>query len=104
MYRRPAPAPALRTEIICRWTTLFTHSAAYRTLYGRPPRVDPYGDAAHLIQALRDECDGPAHAGRLLAAVVDSLPESTLEDLAVTRDELWAALKAAAGLHGAGAR
>lgn len=103
MYRRPAPAPALtpaaralRTEIICRWTTLFTHSAAYRALYQRLPRVDPYGDAAHLIQTLRDESDGPAHEGHLLTAVVDSLPESTLEDLAVTRDELWAALKAAA--------
>lgn len=103
MYSRPAPAPALtpaaralRMEIICRYSILFTHSAAYRTLYRRLPRVDPYGDAAHLIRALRDECDGPAHEGHLLTAVVDSLPESTLEDLAVTRDELWAALKAAA--------
>lgn len=103
MYRRPAPAPALtpaaralRTEIICRWTTLFTHSAAYRTLYRRLPRVDPYGDAAHLIQTLRDESPARADADALLAAVVDSLPLTALEDLAVTRDELWAALKAAA--------
>lgn len=61
--RAPALTPAaraLRTEIIRRWTTLFAHSAAYRALYRRPPRVDPYGDAAHLIQALRDESDGPA--------------------------------------------
>ena len=103
MYRRPAPAPALtpaaralRTEIICRWTTLFTHSAAYRALYQRLPRVDPYGDAAHLIQTLRDESDGPAHEGHLLAAVVDSLPHYVLQELGVTADELWAALKAAA--------
>ncbi len=102
MYRRPAPAPALtpaaralRTEIICRWTTLFTHSAAYRALYQRLPRVDPYGDAAHLIAALRAEADTPAEAERALARIVASLPESTIEDLAVTRDELWAALNAA---------
>lgn len=103
MYPRPAPAPALtpaaralRTEIICRYSTLFTHSAAYRALYQRPPRVDPYGDAAHLIRTLRDESDGPAHEGRLLTAVVDSLPHYVLEELGVTADELWAALKAAA--------
>lgn len=99
MNPRPALTPAaraLRTEIVCRYSTLFTHSAAYRAMYLRLPGVDPYGDAAHLIGRLRDECDGPAHEGRLLAAVVDSLPESTLEDLAVTRDELWTALKAAA--------
>lgn len=101
MNRRPAPAltpaaQALRTEIVCRYSTLFTHSAAYRALYQRPPRVDPYGDAAHLIQTLRDESDGPAHEGLLLTAVVDSLPRYVLEELGVTADELWAALKAAA--------
>lgn len=104
MYRRPAPAPALtpaaralRTEIICRPGTLFTRMRSYRDLNpGAPLIIDPYGDAAHLIAALRDESDGPAHEGHLLTAVVDSLPESTLEGLAVTRDELWAALKAAA--------
>ena len=102
MYRRPAPAPALtpaaqalRTEIICRYSTLFTHSAAYRAMYLRLPRVDPYGDAAHLIGRLRDECDGPAQEGHLLTAVVDSLPHYVLEELGVDADGLAAALKAA---------
>lgn len=103
MNLRPAPAPTLtlaarllRREIIASPATLFTHSKAYRAFYLRLPRVDPYGDAAHLIGRLRDESDGPAHEGHLLTAVVNSLPQSTLEDLEVTRDELWAALKAAA--------
>ena len=97
MNPRLTPAArALRTEIICRWTTLFTHSAAYRTLCRRPPRVDPYGDAAHLIGRLRDECDGPAHEGHLLDAVAASIPAYVLEELGVDADSLAAALKAAA--------
>lgn len=98
MNPQPALIPAaqaLRTEIVCRYSTLFTRSAAYRTLYGRPPRVDPYGDAAHLIRALRDECDGPAHEGHLLDAVAASIPGYVLEELGVDADGLAAALKAA---------
>ena len=89
-------AQALRTEIVCRYSTLFTHSAAYRTLYRRLPRVDPYGDAAHLIGRLRDESDGPAHAGHILDAVAASIPAYVLEELGVDADSLAAALKAAA--------
>lgn len=71
MNPQPALIPAaraLRTEIVCRCSTLFTHSAAHRAMCLRPPGVDPYGDAAHLIGRLRDEGDGPAHEGRLLDA------------------------------------
>ena len=98
MNPRPTLTPAaqaLRTEIVCRYSTLFTHSAAYRAMYLRPPRVDPYGDAAHLIGRLRDESDGPAHEGRLLNAVAASIPGYVLEELGVDADGLAAALKAA---------
>ena len=92
MNPRLTPAArALRTEIVCRYSTLFTHSAAYRALYLRPPRVDPYGDAAHLIGRLRDESDG-----RILDAVAASIPAYVLEELRVDADSLAAALKAAA--------
>lgn len=86
-------ARALRTEIIARPSTLFTHTSAYRALTRRTPAIDPYGDAAHLIARLRDEA--PTDADRLLDRVVASVPHKVLEDLDVTPDELAAALKAA---------
>ena len=88
-------ARAIRTEIIARPGTLFTHSAAYRVLYQRLPRVDPYGDAAHLIAALRAEADTPAEAERALARIVASLPRAAMDDLNVTREALRGALNAA---------
>lgn len=90
------PAAArLRTEIIARPGTLFTRTRPYTDLNPAAPlTVDPYGDAAHLVRALRDESDGPAHAGRTLERVVRSLPVHVLEDLDVTPDGLLAALKA----------
>lgn len=103
MYRRPAPAPALtpiaraiRTEIICRPGTLFTRMRSYRDLNpGAPLIIDPYGDAAHLIAALRAEADTPAGAERALARIVASLPRAAMDDLNVTREALREALSAA---------
>ena len=100
MYRRPAPAPALtpaaralRTEIICRPGTLFTHSAAYRGLNpGAPLVLDPRGDAAHLAQHVRDE--SPTRGDALLTAVVASLPRRALDDMGVTAEDLTRALVA----------
>ena len=103
MYRRPAPAPALtpaaralRTEIIARPGTLFTRMRSYRDLNpGAPLIIDPYGDAAHLIAALRAEADTPADADAVLIAVVASLPRTAMDDLNVTREALRGALSAA---------
>ena len=48
-------ARAIRTEIIARPGTLFTRMRSYRDLNpGAPLIIDPYGDAAHLIAALRE--------------------------------------------------
>ena len=89
-------ARAIRTEIIARPGTLLTRMRSYRDLNpGAPLTVDPYGDAAHLIAALRAEADTPSDADRLLTAVVDSLPDSAMDDLNVTREGLTEALRAA---------
>ena len=89
-------ARAIRTEIIARPGTLFTRARPYRDLNpGAPLIIDPYGDAAHLIAALRAEADTPSDADRLLTAVVDSLPDSAMDDLNVTREGLTEALRAA---------
>ena len=89
-------ARAIRTEIIARPGTLFTRARPYRDLNpGAPLIIDPYGDAAHLIAALRARADTPSDADRLLTAVVDSLPDSAMDDLNVTREGLTEALRAA---------
>lgn len=94
MNPRLTPAArALRTEIIARPGTLFTRMRPYRDLNpGAPLTLDPRGDAAHLIQTLRDESDGPADADAALARVVASLPRSAMDDLNVTREALTEAL------------
>ena len=90
-------ARAIRTEIIARPGTLFTRTRPYRDLNpGAPLIVDPYGDAAHLIAALRAESDAPAEAERALAQIVASLPRAAMEDLNVAREGLTEALGAAA--------
>lgn len=89
-------ARAIRTEIIARPGTLFTRTRSYRDLNpGAPLIVDPYGDAAHLIAALRAEADAPAEAERALAQIVASLPRAAMEDLNVAREALREALSAA---------
>lgn len=99
MNPRPALTPAarrLRTEIICRPGTLFTRMRSYRDLNpGAPLTVDPYGDAAHLIAALRAEADTPSDADAVLARIVASVPRSAMDDLNVTREGLTEALRAA---------
>jgi hypothetical protein len=97
MNPRLTPAARrLRTEIICRPGTLFTHARPYRDLNpGAPLIIDPYGDAAHLIAALRARADTPSDADRLLTAVVDSLPDPAMDDLNVTREALREALREA---------
>ena len=94
----PRPAPALtptarrlRTEIICRWSTLFTHARPYRDLNPAVPlALDPRGDAAHLAQSVRDEA--PTDADGVLARVVASLPGHVLDDMGVTPAALTEAL------------
>ena len=89
-------ARAIRTEIIARPGTLFTRMRSYRDLNpGAPLIIDPYGDAAHLIAALRAEADTPAEAERALARIVASLPRAAMDDLNVTREALRGALNAA---------
>lgn len=89
-------ARAIRTEIIARPGTLFTRMRSYRDLNpGAPLIVDPYGDAAHLIAALRAEADAPAEADAALAQIVASLPARAMDDLNVTREALRGALRAA---------
>lgn len=79
-------ARRLRTEIICRPGTLFTHARPYRDLNPMAPLVlDPRGDAAHMVQGVRDEA--PA-----LARVVASLPGHVLDDMGVTARALTEAL------------
>lgn len=95
----PTLTPAarrLRTEIIARPATLFTPAAPYRALTRATPAVDPQGDAAHLIAAVRDAAPSRPDADARLARVADSLPAATLEELGVSADELAAALKTAA--------
>ena len=89
-------ARAIRTEIIARPGTLFTRMRSYRDLNpGAPLTVDPYGDAAHLIAALRAEADTPSDADAVLARIVASVPCSAMDDLNVTREGLTEALRAA---------
>ena len=89
-------ARAIRTEIIGRPGTLFTRMRSYRDLNpGAPLIIDPYGDAAHLIAALRAEADTPAEAERALAQIVASLPRAAMDDLNITREALRGALNAA---------
>lgn len=89
-------ARAIRTEIIARPGTLFTRMRSYRDLNPSAPLiVDPYGDAAHLIAALRAEADTPADADAVLAQIVASLPRTAMDDLNVTREALREALGAA---------
>lgn len=89
-------ARAIRTEIIARPGTLFTRMRSYRDLNpGAPLTVDPYGDAAHLIAALRAEADTPSDADAVLARIVASVPRSAMDDLNVTREALTEALRAA---------
>ena len=89
-------ARAIRTEIIARPGTLFTRMRSYRDLNpGAPLIVDPHGDAAHLIAALRVEADTPADADAVLARIVAGLPRSAMDDLNVSREALRAALTAA---------
>lgn len=89
-------ARAIRTEIIAGPGTLFTRTRSYRDLNpGAPLIVDPYGDAAHLIAALRAEADAPAEAECALAQIVASLPRAAMEDLNVAREALREALSAA---------
>ena len=89
-------ARAIRTEIIARPGTLFTRMRSYRDLNpGAPLTVDPYGDAAHLIAALRAEADTPSDADAVLARIVASAPRSAMDDLNVTREGLTEALRAA---------
>ena len=89
-------ARAIRTEIIARPGTLFTRMRSYRDLNpGAPLTVDPYGDAAHLIAALRAGADTPADADAVLAQIVSSLPRSAMADLNVSREALTTALTAA---------
>ena len=99
MNPNPALTPiarAIRTEIIGRPGTLFTRMRSYRDLNpGAPLAIDPYGDAAHLIAALRAEADTPAEAERALAQIVASLPRTAMDDLNVTREALREALGAA---------
>lgn len=86
-------ARRLRTEIICRHSTLFTHARPYRDLNPAVPlALDPRGDAAHLTQSVRDET--PADADALLTAVVASLPRHALDDMGVTAEDLTRALVA----------
>ena len=100
MYRRPAPAPALtpaaralRTEIIARPGTLFTHARPYRDLNPMAPlALDPRGDATHLAQSVRDEALTPGEADGVLAHVVASVPHSALEDMGVTLTALTEAI------------
>lgn len=97
--KAPALTPiarAIRTEIIARPGTLFTRMRSYRDLNpGAPLTIDPYGDAAHLIAALRAQADTPADADAVLARIVASLPRSAMDDLNVTREALCEALSAA---------
>ena len=97
MNPRLTPAARrLRTEIICRPGTLFTHARPYRDLNPMAPLVlDPRGDAAHLIAALRAEADTPADADAVLARIVAGLPRSAMDDLNVSREALREALTAA---------
>ena len=92
--RAPALTPiarAIRTEIICRPGTLFTRARPYRDLNPMAPlALDPRGDAAHLIAALRAQADTPADA--VLARIVSSLPRSAMDDLNVSREALTEAL------------
>lgn len=89
-------ARAIRTEIIARPGTLFTRMRSYRDLTpGAPLTVDPYGDAAHLIAALRAEADTPSDADAVLARIVASVPRCAMDDLNVTREGLTEALRAA---------
>lgn len=89
-------ARAIRTEIIARPGTLFTRMRSYRDLNpGAPLILDPYGDAAHLVAALRAEADTPAEAERALTQIVASLPRAAMDDLNVTREALRGALSAA---------
>lgn len=92
MNPRLTPAARrLRTEIICRPGTLFTHARPYRDLNpGAPLALDPRGDAAHLAQSVRDEA--PADADAVLARVVASLPRHALDDMGVTAEDLAEAL------------
>lgn len=84
-------ARRLRTEIIARYSTLFTHSRPYRDLNPAAPlALDPRGDAAHLAQSVRDEA--PADADAVLARVVASLPRRALDDMGVTPAALTEAL------------
>ena len=97
--KAPALTPiarAIRTEIIARPGTLFTRMRSYRDLNpGAPLTIDPYGDAAHLIAALRAQADTPADADAVLAQIVASLPARTMDDLNVTREALREALRGA---------
>ena len=89
-------ARAIRTEIIARPGTLFTRMRSYRDLNpGAPLIIDPYGDAAHLIAALRAEADTPAEADATLSRIVASLPRTAMDDLNVTREALRGALREA---------
>lgn len=89
-------ARAIRTEIIARPGTLFTRMRSYRDLNpGAPLTIDPYGDAAHLIAALRERADTPSDADAVLAQIVASLPRSAMDDLNVSREALTEALSAA---------
>lgn len=89
-------ARAIRTEIIGRPGTLFTRTRSYRDPNpGAPLILDPYGDAARLIAALRAEADTPAEAERALTRIVASLPRAAMDDLNVTREALRGALGAA---------
>ena len=92
MNPRLTPAARrLRTEIICRPGTLFTHARPYRDLNPMAPLVlDPRGDAAHMVQGVRDEA--PADVDAALARIVASLPPRTLEELGVTARALTEAL------------
>lgn len=97
MNPRLTPAARrLRTEIIARPGTLFTRMRSYRDLNpGAPLIIDPYGDAAHLIAALRVEADAPADADALIERIVASLPRTAMDDLNVTREGLREALREA---------
>lgn len=87
MNPRLTPAARrLRTEIICRPGALFTHARPCRA----PLVLDPRGDAAHMVQGVRDEA--PADVDAALDRVVASLPGHVLDDMGVTARALTEAL------------
>lgn len=85
-------ARALRLEIIARPGTLFAVPRPYRALARTAPGIDPQGDAAHLVQAVRDETPTKAQADAVLAHVAASLPRAVLRQMDLNSEEIAALL------------